>query len=271
MPKISIQALGVDAASVKAITTDPVAGAILWYFVHDTPDSGFSVASIRELAKVTNQSPKVIKLRLDRLVLLELIEKITPDFHVPNKIGVYRLNMESPMFVKSRVAKKHIGNESLETPQIESMIEWFITINKNVHGSDFRPAPAKRVEWAKAARKILSMELNNQFVSVELFEKVTAFTAQHWKQYMEGDKYALQVPDLVNLASQNKHDSKPKFYKAYYKMMNASNVSPNAITSNKELLRKRHGDKTASGPDGNEDGRDLRPKTNLRRIAGDME
>ena len=257
--RITLQALGEDDELTHLICFDTVCASILFRILLGGEDE--VTISIGKICKTIGiKSKSVVKRRLDWLADAGVINK---------KMGEtkwdatsYTINYESRLFVKKRTVKKGLMEiESTEEPfenmdtsasMYTSMVDLFTERNFMIHGKKWTPRSGKaREDWLYACKKILGFD----GMTPELFADVVDFLANQYKEYLDGERYAMQVQSIPNLLVIQQNKGITKLESALDKMQAKSNLKPDTprhTASNTELLRKRANDMfSQKGDNGN--------------------
>ncbi len=212
----------------KFLFKDPVASALLWYFLLDHPgeeENGSSV-SIKELSDKLSFTPRVIQRRMDLLEGEGFIKSFTPELYGGSRLpSIYQINFESEFYI--RPAKKRVVIKPEESPDVGVLIQRFTDINLATHGQEYKPNnPSQRSKWVKGAEKILTLKTDGAEFSMETYEKVVSFLANQMKESLkpEPEPYMMQCRDLGNLVYTHPNQSDCKYINAYRKMSTGSTI-----------------------------------------------
>ena len=246
--RITLQSLGENDPVTRFLCEDMVSGAILWRIMLSSEDEiAIPVRKICEAVKIKSQS--VVSRRLQWLEDHGIIQS-TPGSSKWDAT-TYSINYECRMFVKKRTVKKgkleveaevqNFDTVEDQTDMYETMLQLFTETNYRIHGKKWLPrSPEAKQDWIRACKKVL------EFVGVtpEVYVSVVEFLANQYKEYLNGEEYAMRVQSLPNLVSLQKNKSITKLESALDKMESSSNVKrntsmPRNTSANMELLMKR--------------------------------
>ena len=229
--------LGIEGDISRLLLQDPLACALLMYFILDHPgDDGASIVSIKELSDYMLETPKVIKKRLERLEESGHIvsfkrhhdEEVSNGKKIPN---AYMINFDSKLFLKP--AKK--PEPVKVTDDHDILIKKFTDINMRIHGQEFKPNNSQeKNRWVQGAQKIMSLKPAGKDFSMETYESVVEFLANQLKEFnTTGDKYKMRCKDLGNLVYKHPNAADCKYITAYERLMMGSSTSTRSNLINK--------------------------------------
>ena len=246
--RITLQSLGENDPVTRLLCNDTVSGAILWRIILASEDEiSIPVRKICEAVGIKSQS--VVSRRLQWLEENNIIQS-TPGSSKWDAT-TYSINYECRMFVKKRTVKKgkleveaevqNFDTVEDQTDMYETMLQLFTETNYRIHGKKWLPrSPEAKQDWIRACKKVLEFE----GVTPEVYASVVEFLANQYKEYLNGEEYAMRVQSLRNLVSLQKNKSITKLESALDKMESSSNVKrntsmPRNTSANMELLMKR--------------------------------
>ena len=249
--RITLQALGEDDELTRLVCYDTICSAVLLRILLGGEDElTISIGSLCESLKI--RSKRVVKRSLDWLAEAGVIKRNLGE--TKWDATTYEINYESRLFVKKRTVKKGLMEiESEEQPfeTVESnsglhrsMVDLFIERNFMIHGKKWGPrSPNAQQDWEKACKKILEFE----GMTPELYADVVDFLANQYKEYLDGERYAMQVQSVPNMLAVQMNKGITKLESALDKMQAKANLKPGTprnTESNRELLRRRAANRT---------------------------
>lgn len=287
--RITLQALGENDPVTRFLCEDMVSGAILWRIMLASEDEvAIPVRKICEAVKIKSQS--VVSRRLQWLEDHGIIQS-TPGSSKWDAT-TYSINYDCRMFVKKRTVKKgkmevDAQDDTFDTVastpnMLETMLQLFTEKNYEVHGKRWQPrSPQAKQDWLGACKKILEFE----GMTPEKYASVVEFLAHQYKDYLAGNRYAMQVQSLPNLLTIQQNKGITKLESALDKMEANSNVKPDTprnTSANIDLLKKRaqqslQGNANAHRPQdgrrllGDNPGGSVRSDTSVRVTAQHLE
>tara|TARA_Y100000593_G_scaffold54991_1_gene102805 strand:- start:4132 stop:4980 length:849 start_codon:yes stop_codon:yes gene_type:complete len=264
--RITLQALGEDDELTRLLCYDSVCGSIMFRFLLGGEDeTAISIGKICEAIGVGSKS--VVKRRIDWLIEYGLLNKT--DGKTKWDATSYSINYESKLFVKKRTVKRGLMEIESEDQPFESvdstpamysqMVDMFTERNFQIHGKKWIPRSSKaRDDWEHACKKIMEFD----GMTPEIFADVVDFLANQYKEYLNGERYAMQVQSVPNLLVIQQNKGITKLESALDKMQAQSNLKPGTprnTESNRELLRRRAANRTG-------DNTYAKPRSNDNRL-----
>ena len=239
--------LTVDHELSDFLLKDPISATLLWYFILDYPGEEGSIVSVQELANKLNYTRRIVQKRIDYLEKYGLINSYTSEFYGGQRLpSAYKINFESPFFIKQPKRKETLIEES---PDVDEMISLFTSINKEVHGKEYKPtAKSQRSKWVKGANRILNLKVDGEEFSMDSYKRTIRYLANQTKDWMDGNQYAMRASDLGNVAYTDPRQTECKYVKACRKSAAEDFSHITEIISDEEENQNDRGEyKTDSG------------------------
>ena len=219
--------LGVNDSMSGPLLQDPLACALLMYFILDHPgDEGGSIVSVQELSTYMLQTPKMVKKRIERLESAGYITSLSRSHNEDSGkklANLYMLNFDSKLFLKP--PKKAVPVQVTDDHDV--LIKKFTDINLRIHGQEFKPHTAEEKQrWIKGAQKVLTLKPAGNDFDMETYESVVEFLATQLKEFNNtGDKYKMRCKDMGNLVYKHPNATDCKYIKAYEMLKIKSSAS----------------------------------------------